>query len=250
MASASTSGWPEGSARATSSSATSCPAPWLTRDARRVRAAALRVRDRGSKPASRSITARHSAMRPIDVDEERQRGLHAVEGGRGLHQRRRAGWAGEIGRAHHDEGKDDRGLAVAGGEEGELLVARHDLEPVADHAAEAVHQPAASRRASPLQQRDLLGILAHAHQVEAEIRLVALLVEVERDQRPADQMGEQRADDRIDERRPDQIARDVPVDAEERQRRRRRQAPQDDRRRSRATRSSRAGRRRRSARSR
>ncbi len=34
------------------------------------------------------------------------------------------------------------------------------------------------------QQRDLFGIFAHAHQVEAEIGLVALLLEIQRDQRP------------------------------------------------------------------
>ncbi len=38
-----------------------------------------------------------------------------------------------------------------------------------------------------VQQRDLLGILAHAHQAEAEIGLEALLLEVQRDQRAADQ---------------------------------------------------------------
>ena len=41
----------------------------------------------------------------IDVDEERQRALHAVEGGRGLHQAAELDRAGEIGRADHDKGK-------------------------------------------------------------------------------------------------------------------------------------------------
>ena len=41
---------------------------------------------------------------------------------------------------------------------------------------------------------------------EAEVGLVALLVEVERDERLADEMGDQRADRRIGERDPDQIA--------------------------------------------
>ena len=57
-----------------------------------------------------------------------------------------------------------------------------------------------------VQRRDLLGILAAAHQVEAEIGLEALLLEIERNKRPADQMGEHGADDGIDQRRPDQIA--------------------------------------------
>ena len=34
-----------------------------------------------------------------------------------------------------------------------------------------------------IEQRDLLGILAHPHQIEAEIGFVALLLEIERDQR-------------------------------------------------------------------
>ena len=34
-----------------------------------------------------------------------------------------------------------------------------------------------------VEQRDLLGVFAHAHQVEAEVGLVALLLEIEIDQR-------------------------------------------------------------------
>ena len=41
-------------------------------------------------------------------------------------------------------------------------------------------------RGLAVEQRDLLGVLAHAHEIEAEVGLVALLLEVERDQRPAD----------------------------------------------------------------
>ena len=33
------------------------------------------------------------------------------------------------------------------------------------------------------EQRDLFGILAHAHEIEAEVRFVALLLEIEPDQR-------------------------------------------------------------------
>ena len=62
-----------------------------------------------------------------------------------------------------------------------------------------------------VEQRDLLGVLAHAHQIEAEIGFVALLLEIERDQRPADQMGERGSDDRVDQRRPEQITRDSPM---------------------------------------
>ena len=34
-----------------------------------------------------------------------------------------------------------------------------------------------------IEQGDLLGIFTHAHEIEAEVRLIALLLEIERDQR-------------------------------------------------------------------
>ncbi len=121
----------------------------------------------------------------IDVDEERQRALHAVERGRGLHQPAELDRAGEIGRADHDEGKYGRDLRVAGGQEGQLLGALHDQQEIADDATEAIEQPLALGGLAS-EQRDLLGILPHAHQVEAEVGLEPLLAEIERDQRPAD----------------------------------------------------------------
>ena len=54
------------------------------------------------------------------------------------------------------------------------------------------------------QESDLLGIFAHAHQVEAEIGLEALLTKIEIDQRPADPVGDQGPSNRIDERGPDE----------------------------------------------
>ena len=50
--------------------------------------------------------------------------------------------------------------------------------PVGDHAAEAVEQPSVLGGLA-VEQRDLLRILAHPHQIEAEVGLVALLVEIE-----------------------------------------------------------------------
>ena len=77
------------------------------------------------------------------------------------------------------------------------------------------------------EQRHLLGILAQAHQREAEIRLVALLIEIELHQRAADEMGDPGAEHRIDQRRPDEIAGDVIGLLADHQRRGRRQGPQD-----------------------
>ena len=77
------------------------------------------------------------------------------------------------------------------------------------------------------EQGDLLGVFAHAHQIEAEICFVALLLEIESRKRPADQMGENGADDGVNERRPEQIARDCPCASEQVQRRGPGQIPED-----------------------
>jgi hypothetical protein len=50
------------------------------------------------------------------------------------------------------------------------------------------------RSALALQQRDLFGVFARPHQIEAKIGLIALLLEIEIDQRPADQTGSVRAE--------------------------------------------------------
>ena len=63
-----------------------------------------------------------------------------------------------------------------------FLVRRHDQQPVADHAAEAIEQAMGLRRFA-VEQRDLLGVLAHAHEIEAEVGLEALLLKIEPNQR-------------------------------------------------------------------
>src|SRR5436305_1906353 len=74
----------------------------------------------------------------------------------------------------------------------------------------ATNDPPSGRVA--VEQRDLLGIFARAHEIEAEIGLIALLIEVERCQRAADHMGQQRSGNRIDQRRPEQKARNPPAE--------------------------------------
>ena len=96
--------------------------------------------------------------------------------------------------------------------------------PVADDAAEALRATVALG-ALAVEQRDLLGVLAHPHQVEAEIGLAALLLEIETDQRVADPMRQHGAEDRVDQRGPDQIAGNVEGAAEQMQRRRRPTGP-------------------------
>ncbi len=51
------------------------------------------------------------------------------------------------------------------------------------------------------EEGDALGVFAQAHQAEAEIGLVALLVIAQPHQRMADQMRQQRAAGRVDDRR-------------------------------------------------
>ena len=79
----------------------------------------------------------------VGRDEEGQRILHPAEGGGGLHQAAELEGAGEIGRACDDERKHRRDLRIAGGEEGEALLAVHDRPPIAHHMGEALHQPGA-----------------------------------------------------------------------------------------------------------
>ena len=95
-----------------------------------------------------------------------------------------------------------------------------------DHAREAILQPLLLGRLAR-EQRHLFGVLAKPHQREAEIGFVALLVEIELDQRTADEMGHPGAEDGVDQRRPHQIARDVVGVRADHQRAGRRQIPQD-----------------------
>ena len=163
----------------------------------------------------------------VDRDEEGQRPVDFVEGVCRLLDAAELQLAGKkVGRRHQDIGKDHRCLRIALGEDGQTLGAAHDAVPVGDDAAEAAHQPLALGGLA-LHQRDLLGVLARAHQVETEIRLALLLLEVEIDQRRADPLRQHGAEYGIDQRAPDQVARNCKFMAEQLQRGCRRQAPQD-----------------------
>jgi hypothetical protein len=115
--------------------------------------------------------------------------------------------AREIGRTDHHERKHDRDLRIARGQESEPFRALHDQHPVGDDLAEAVEQPVALRGLAG-EQCDLFGVLPHPDEIEAEVGLEPLLPEIERHQRPADDMRQRRSDHRVEQRRPHQIARD------------------------------------------
>src|SRR5262249_35867798 len=113
------------------------------------------------------------------------------------------------------------------GEEVEFLLTFDQRDPIAYHARETVGM-ALALGSLAAQRRNLLGILARAHEVETEIGLKPLLLEIERNQRPADAVREHGPDRGIDQRRPNQISRNCKARAEQMQRRPFRQSPEND----------------------
>src|SRR6185312_1352799 len=87
----------------------------------------------------------------------------------------------------------------------DALDAQHDAPEIVDDAAEAVEQATALAPLAAI-KRDTFGVLAQAHQVEAEIGLVALLIEIELHQRAADLEGEPGSADGVDDREPQHVA--------------------------------------------
>ena len=125
----------------------------------------------------------------VCADEPGQRPLHLAEGIGDLHQAAKLDRAREIARRAHNERKYDGGLAVTDGEKGQELLPLHDRPPVVHHRSETGAEAAQFIFLAVI-ERYALAVLAEAHQVEAEVRLVFLLVEVERDERFADLVGE------------------------------------------------------------
>ena len=111
-------------------------------------------------------------------------------------------------------------------EEAEALLPPHHGIDVGQDRAIAFAQPCPFG-AFATEQCDLLRVFADTRHSEAKVRLKALLVEIQRDQRPTDEMGEHRPDRGIDDGDPDQIAGNVERKAEARHRERDRQLPQD-----------------------
>ena len=165
------------------------------------------------RPSRRSITARSSASGRVVVDEEGERRLDLPEGLRRLRHDAERDGAGEEARAGHQIGEDDGDLGVARLVEGELQAGVEHAPAVHEHRLVARHQVLLLGRLAVV-ERDAFGVLAHAHQGEAEIGLERLLGEVERDQPAADHVGEPGAEEGVDQRHPDHVARDVSVDAD------------------------------------
>ena len=144
----------------------------------------------------------------IGIDDEGQRVLHGDEGVGDLHQPAELDLLGEIARRRDEIGKDDGDLGIARGEPGEIFPPHHDAPEIVEDVGEAAAEDLALGHLAAI-EGDAFGVLAQPHQAKAEIRLEALLREIERHQRPADLDGEPGAEAGIEQRRPDEIGRDI-----------------------------------------
>ena len=79
-----------------------------------------------------------------------------------------------------------------------------------------------------VQERNLFGVLANAQEVGAKIRLTALLLNIESDQRLSNPMGDVSADDRVGDSQPDHKAGDRQRVTEYREWSSRGEAPEDE----------------------
>src|SRR5579883_609551 len=97
----------------------------------------------------------------------------------------------------HDKGNDRAELAVERGERGEILTARDDLKIVLNDRTEALLE-CAFLRTLATKQRNLLGVFPQPCKREAEICLVMLALKRQPHERPANEMGHDGADRRVD----------------------------------------------------
>ncbi len=128
----------------------------------------------------------------VRADEPGHRALHLTEGLRRLRQAAELNLPGKVTRRGHQDGEDDGELAIKRAVPGEQLLPLHDAPPVAPHIGKAV---AVSGQFALLAvvERNAFVVFAGTRQTEAEIRLVALLVEVEPNQRLAHPMRQHAA---------------------------------------------------------
>ena len=124
--------------------------------------------------------------------------------------------AREIEWRREDERDDRRDLAESLRKGGDPHASIDEREKVSDERAEAPSDHVLLG-IFPAQKRDLLGIFAQAGEREAEVGFHVLALKVQADQRPSDQMGDQRARGRVDQRHPEQEARQDEVGAGQRE---------------------------------
>ncbi len=167
----------------------------------------MRRLDRGIE---RGETIEHGlevGERDVIVHEEGQGFVDAAEGARGLRHHAEGDLAGEVERRRDDIGNDRAQLSVGRGEADQIFADGDDLEIIADDRGEALPQRVLFRILA-LEQRDLLGVFAQPRQREAEVGLIALPREGKLNQRASDEMRDPGADAGVDQRDPEQEARE------------------------------------------
>ena len=120
-----------------------------------------------------------------------ERGQHGNERRRDLHDGAERQLTREIFGRRQQHRKHGREKGVAVENPGQVAVLAHDVEPARRHGGEGLVEPLALVIGA-LDQRDALGVLAHARQLVAELRLALVLGGHAVDERAADQVGEDR----------------------------------------------------------
>ena len=147
------------------------------------------------------------------MDGEGEGRIHALEGGRRLHQDAERNGADEIGGRHHQRRKHAGDVHVAVDEAGKPRLMYDQRLPVAHQRTEALAELSALDRLA-VQERHRLGIVGHPRHGETEVGLVTVLLEIERNERPPDQVRDQRPEHGIEKRHHDQVAGKRQIDAE------------------------------------
>ena len=130
--------------------------------------------------------------------------MHNAKRRKGLHQITQRDLFSEIEWRRQNDRENYCRLVKAQREEAENFLALHQCIEVIDHLQEALAQIATFFR-GPLIQRDRFGIFAHTYQRKTEIRFIALLVEVQPNQRATDPEGNDRAKHGICQRGPHHV---------------------------------------------
>src|SRR5262249_46736597 len=140
----------------------------------------------------------------VRADDKRQRFLNLAEGRGDLHQAAELDRLAEIARGGDQIREDDRELIIAIGEPTKPFPASDNPPPIHDDTGKTrlkrVELPGLATV-----KGDILCVFAQPDHAKAEIRFVALLVEIEPDQRLSDPSREHSTDDSVDQRRKDHI---------------------------------------------
>ena len=137
-----------------------------------------------------------------------KRALHLAKRAAGLDQPTKRQAPRKIGGRGHNNRKDGCHLPIARGEESQALGGAHDVPPIQHQLAEALRQPALFIGLATV-ERNAFGVFTQPYQRITKIRFEPLLREIERNERTPDQMRKPGAKQRIDQRHPDHIARNL-----------------------------------------